>query len=88
MGPPVRHAITQASVPGLLPAIRRASFWAASSVSESPAFAAAWRSQTVLPRDGANRSFQHPPTGRCPYQQNVLRLAQHPGLRLTVLTPV
>ena len=53
----------------------------------SPAFAAAWRSQRVLSRDGGTRCFQHPARGRCPYQQHILRLAQHPGLRLTVLTP-
>lgn len=53
----------------------------------SPVFAAAWRSQAVLPRDGGSRSFQHPARGHCHYQQHVMRLAQHPGLRLTVLTP-
>jgi transcriptional regulator with XRE-family HTH domain len=53
----------------------------------SPAFAAAWRSQAVLSRDGGSRRFQHPVRGRCRYQQHVLRLAQQPGLRLTVLTP-
>jgi hypothetical protein len=41
----------------------------------------------VLPRDGGRGSFQHPLRGRCRYQQHVQRLAQHPGLRLTVLIP-
>jgi transcriptional regulator with XRE-family HTH domain len=53
----------------------------------SPAFATAWRSQRVLARDGGTRCFQHPSRGRCEYQQHILRLAQQPGLRLTVLTP-
>lgn len=56
-------------------------------VAASPVFAAAWRSQRVLSRDGGGRCFQHPLRGRCRYQQHILHLAQHPGLRLTVLTP-
>ena len=53
----------------------------------STAFAAAWRSQRVLARDGGGRGFQHPTRGACRYEQHVLRLAQRPELRLTVLAP-
>jgi transcriptional regulator with XRE-family HTH domain len=53
----------------------------------SAAFAAAWRSQRVLARDGGERSFQHPTRGPCRYEQHILRLALRPEWRLTVLVP-
>jgi len=53
----------------------------------SAAFASAWRSQRVLARDGGGRGFRHPTRGDCRYEQHVLRLAQRPELRLTVLVP-
>lgn len=53
----------------------------------SAEFALAWRSQTVLGRDGGQRAFQHARHGRCAFQQHTLRLAQHAELKLTVLLP-
>jgi len=50
-------------------------------------FAAAWKSQAVLGRDGGRRAFLHPRQGRCEFDQYTLRLAQAPELKLTVLTP-
>jgi hypothetical protein len=53
----------------------------------SAEFAAAWRSQAVLGRDGGRREFAHPRRGRCAYEQFTLRVAQRPDLKLTVLVP-
>lgn len=50
-------------------------------------FAAAWKSQRVLSRDGGRRSFLHPRRGRLEYEQFTLRVAQHADLKLTVLLP-
>lgn len=54
----------------------------------SPEFAAAWKSQAVLARDGGGRRFAHPRRGHCEYDQHTLRVAQQPDLKLTVLVPV
>jgi transcriptional regulator with XRE-family HTH domain len=53
----------------------------------SPEFAAAWKSQQVLSRDGGRRSLAHPRHGRVDYDQFTLRVAQRPDLKLTVLVP-
>lgn len=53
----------------------------------SPAFEAAWRSQAVLSREGGLRGFEHPRLGHREYEQFTLRVAQHPALKLIVLTP-
>lgn len=53
----------------------------------SPAFKAAWRSQAVLSREGGLRGFEHPRLGHREYEQFTLRVAQHPALKLIVLTP-
>ncbi len=53
----------------------------------SPAFDAAWRSQSVLSREGGMRVFHHTKRGQCRYEQYTLRLAQHAELKLTVLLP-
>jgi transcriptional regulator with XRE-family HTH domain len=53
----------------------------------SPEFAAAWKTQAVLSRDGGRRGFEHPRRGRCEYGQFTLRVAQRPDLKLTVLVP-
>jgi PAS domain-containing protein len=50
-------------------------------------FAAAWKSQRVLSRDGGRRGFAHPRRGRVEYEQFTLRVAQRADLKLTVLTP-
>lgn len=52
----------------------------------SAEFAAAWRSQQVLARDGGRRSFQGP-QGQRHYEQHILRVARRPELRMTVLLP-
>lgn len=58
------------------------------SLSEaSPAFAAAWRSQQVLAREGGLRVFEHDRRGRCRYEQYILRPAPEAGVKLTVLVP-
>ncbi len=58
------------------------------ALSEGSAeFAASWRSQSVLARDGGRRTFVHPRRGRCAYAQHTLRLALHAELKLTVLLP-
>ena len=53
----------------------------------SAEFAAAWKSQAVLGREGGRRAFDHPRRGRCEYEQFTLRVAQRPELKLTVLVP-
>lgn len=54
----------------------------------SAEFAAAWKSQAVLARDGGRRAFDHPRRGRCEYEQYTLRVAQRAELKLTVLVPL
>ncbi len=54
----------------------------------SAEFAAAWRSQQVMARDGGRRGFAHPRRGRAEYDQFTLRVAQRADLKLTVLVPV
>ncbi|MEO8297826.1 MAG: helix-turn-helix transcriptional regulator [Burkholderiales bacterium] len=54
----------------------------------SSVFAAAWRSQQVLAREGGLRRFNHPQRGRCDFQQHTLRMAQQAGLKLIVLVPL
>jgi transcriptional regulator with XRE-family HTH domain len=53
----------------------------------SAEFAAAWKSQLVLSRDGGRRGFAHPRRGRVEYEQFTLRVAQRADLKLTVLVP-
>jgi transcriptional regulator with XRE-family HTH domain len=50
-------------------------------------FAAAWRAQRVLSRDGGRRSFRN---GRevQHFEQHILRVVRRPDLRMTVLVPV
>lgn len=59
------------------------------SLSGSSAeFAAYWKSQQVLSRDGGLRRFHHPKRGRCDYEQFTLRVALHPDLKLITLVPL
>jgi transcriptional regulator with XRE-family HTH domain len=51
-------------------------------------FAAGWRSQRVLSRDGGRRSFRARKGETAQFDQHILRMARHPDLRLTVLVPV
>ena len=53
----------------------------------SAEFAAAWRAQRVLGRDGGRRAFRLRGLGLCEYEQYTLRVAQQPELKLTVLVP-
>jgi transcriptional regulator with XRE-family HTH domain len=55
-------------------------------IDGSAEFAAAWKSHSVLGRDGGQRTFLHPRRGRCEYEQYTLRLAQQPDIKVTVLT--
>jgi len=53
--------------------------------AQSPVFAALWREQAVLSRDGGERRFRHPPRR---FYQSTLALASHPDIRLVTLTPL
>lgn len=53
----------------------------------SPEFAAAWKAQRVLGRDGGRRAFRLRGRGVREYEQYTLRVAQQPELKLTVLVP-
>jgi transcriptional regulator with XRE-family HTH domain len=54
----------------------------------SPQFAAGWRAQRVLARDGGRRSFRVHRGETRHFEQHILRVARRPELRLTVLVPV
>jgi hypothetical protein len=51
-------------------------------------FAAGWRSQRVLARDGGRRSFRVGRGRVQHFEQHILRVVRRPDLRLTVLVPV
>jgi transcriptional regulator with XRE-family HTH domain len=51
-------------------------------------FAAGWRSQRVLTRDGGRRSFRVRKGETRHFEQHILRMARSPQLRMTVLVPV
>jgi transcriptional regulator with XRE-family HTH domain len=55
--------------------------------STSAAFETAWRLQQVQSRDGGLRSFRHAKKGLCLYEQFTLQVAQHTGIKLTLLIP-
>jgi transcriptional regulator with XRE-family HTH domain len=50
-------------------------------------FAAGWRSQRVLSRDGGRRSFRSR-GARADFEQHILRVVRRPELRMTVLVPL
>jgi hypothetical protein len=54
--------------------------------SSSPEFAARWRSQEVLGREGGRRLFATD-RGRLAFVQHTLKVAQWPEFKLVVLTP-
>jgi hypothetical protein len=54
----------------------------------SPVFAAGWRSQRVLARDGGRRSFRVAKGAVRHFEQHILRMVRRPDLRVTVLVPV
>jgi transcriptional regulator with XRE-family HTH domain len=51
-------------------------------------FAAGWRAQRVLSRDGGRRSFRVRKGETLHFEQHILKLARRPQLRMTVLVPV
>ena len=50
-------------------------------------FAAGWRSQRVLSRDGGRRSFRIRKGETRHFEQHILRVVRRPDLRMTVLVP-
>jgi transcriptional regulator with XRE-family HTH domain len=50
-------------------------------------FAAGWRSQRVLARDGGQRSFRNGRGGLLHFEQHILRVVRRPDVRITVLVP-
>ena len=55
--------------------------------AESQEFLHFWQDQRVLPREGGQRSFQHPVLGLLKYEQITLTPAEHAGYKLVILTP-
>ncbi len=55
---------------------------------ESPLFAAIWKEQLVLDREGGTRRFQHPGLGRVEYSQHTYRPTDRPDCKLVFLRPV
>lgn len=55
--------------------------------AESQEFLHFWQDQRVLPREGGQRSFQHPVRGVLNYEQITLTPAEHTGYKLVILTP-
>lgn len=51
-------------------------------------FAAGWRAQRVLSRDGGRRSFRIGKADIRHFEQHILRVVRRPDLRLTVLVPI
>ena len=77
----------RADTPGMRDDPRRAALvdelsWA------SPEFAAGWRAQRVLARDGGRRSFRVRRGEARHFDQHILRVVRRPELRMTVLVPV
>jgi transcriptional regulator with XRE-family HTH domain len=56
--------------------------------ARSPEFAAGWRSQQVLARDGGRRSFRVRRGAVEHYEQHILRVVRRPELRMTILVPI
>lgn len=57
-------------------------------IARSPAFAARWREQTVLAREGGERAFRVPSKGLQRYEQTTLIVAAHPEVKLVCLAPM
>ena len=57
-------------------------------LARSPDFAALWRQQTVLAREGGERAFLVPGRGLIRYEQSTLVVAAHPEVKLVCLAPV
>ncbi|GMG88979.1 helix-turn-helix transcriptional regulator [Cupriavidus metallidurans] len=56
-------------------------------MEDSPAFAAAWRSQDVDERQGGRRGFHHPTRGLVYFEQLTLVPPAAPGMMLVMLLP-
>ena len=57
-------------------------------LARSPAFAALWRQQTVLAREGGARAFHVPRLGLVRFEQSTLVVAAHPEVKLVCLAPL
>ena len=57
-------------------------------LAHSPEFAARWRQQTVLAREGGERAFHVPSKGLVRYEQTTLIVAAHPEVKLVCLAPI
>ncbi|MFT8768230.1 MAG: helix-turn-helix transcriptional regulator [Gluconobacter cerinus] len=53
---------------------------------ESPEFNRFWEDQSVLPREGGQRSFQHPTQGLLHYDQTTFIPTAHAGYKLVILS--
>ncbi len=54
----------------------------------SPFFARAWDEQAVMAREGGLRTFAHPIDGPLRFEQLTFTLAQHPEMKLVVLSGI
>lgn len=57
-------------------------------LDHSPEFAALWRQQTVLAREGGERTFQVLTRGLVRFEQSTLIVAAHPEVKLVCLAPL
>lgn len=57
-------------------------------LDRSPVFAELWRQQTVLMREGGERTFQVPLRGLMRFEQSTLVIAAHPECKLVCLVPI
>ena len=55
---------------------------------QSPSFAQYWQQQSVLHREGGERSFYHPERGVLSYRQTTLVVAMQPDCKLVCLAPI
>ena len=71
------HSFNDPQMNALLDALRR----------ESAAFAAIWKEQSVLDREGGLRTFMHPVRGELAFIQHTYRPTDRPDHKLVLLTP-
>jgi transcriptional regulator with XRE-family HTH domain len=71
------HSFSDPQMNAMLDGLRR----------ESALFAAVWKEQVVLDREGGARTFSHPKRGQLSYVQHTYRPSDRPDHKLVVLTP-
>jgi hypothetical protein len=71
------HSFSDPQMNAMLDGLRR----------ESPLFAAIWREQVVLDREGGERMFAHPKRGPLSYMQHTYRPLDRPDHKLVMLMP-